>query len=69
MMKHHRLDRDINLCTSRGDGNLKDFWRSDFAPSDINLFTSRGDGNAKTPSTASLNSDINLFTSRGDGNL
>ena len=39
---------DINLFTSRGDGNFKDQFSNKIELLDINLFTSRGDGN--TPS-------------------
>ena len=36
---------DINLCTSRGDGNGSVFARKYRNAMDINLYTSRGDGN------------------------
>ena len=60
---------DINLYTSRGDGNSYTHHPQMLLIPDINLYTSRGDGNVPLkraiPATVT---DINLYTSRGDGN-
>ena len=60
---------DINLFTSRGDGNSPKLILLFVFVIDINLFTSRGDGNILLVIDILLYSDINLFTSRGDGNF
>ena len=59
---------DINLYTSRGDGNpTYSKINSLTSLDDINLYTSRGDGNkTSTSSNKGENIDINLYTSRGD---
>ena len=60
---------DINLFTSRGDGNSSAMALCPKSP-DINLFTSRGDGNLYHDKRhVFYGLDINLFTSRGDGNF
>ena len=66
----HRIRlTDINLYTSRGDGNLSYFVAPFLYLTDINLYTSRGDGNVNFLTYSNIiHFDINLYTSRGDGN-
>ena len=59
---------DINLFTSRGDGNIF-YCSNNTGYHDINLYTPRGDGNvSRKLFVTSFMSDINSYTSKGDGN-
>ena len=62
------LAADINLSTSRGDGNLLSTIIPTLVVADTNLCTSRGDGNQIGVLHWFFFTDINLYTSGEDGN-
>lgn len=53
---HDSFFRDINLTTSRGDGNVAVINSDNSFNTDINLSTLRGDGNTLSPSFTGISS-------------